>query len=316
MSITKSNKRNDISEDLIFNTIDWHDFDEIPNSEDSDSDKQYSDIDKKYVIKTFGRTADGKSVYLKIDSFPPHFYILLPESWSENINAKCDHLIRVLRSKNYNLERTLEKYEIVRRKKFYGFNANKKFNFLRLVFTNRKSMSDTVRMFDNKIAMFSSSNNKLSITERFIKFDVYESNIDPYIRFIHIQNLLSCGWIKVEKEHLKPNLEPNICDMSYTVDWFNVKPIDIQQLAPFKICSFDLECKSGDGSFPQATREADKIIQIGMTFNLYGNSDITKRIMISLNTCDQIQNTDVYECKTEQELLLKFQENESSFKIT
>ena len=306
------NKTTKIENDLIFNVIDWHDFDEIPETNlsdnDSDLDKKYSDLDKKYVIKAFGRTLDGKSVYLKINSFPPHFYILLPESWSDNIEAKCDHLVRVLRSKNSNLEHTLEKYEIVRRKKLYGFYANKKFSFLRLVFTNRKAMADTARMFDNKIAMFSSSNNKLSIKERFIKFDVYESNIDPYIRFIHIQNIMSCGWIKVEQENLKPNIEPNTCYYSYSVDWFNVKPIDIPQLAPFKICSFDLECKSGDGTFPQATREEDRIIQIGMTFSLYGSSDITKKIMISLNTCDSIPDTDVYECKTEQELLLKFQE--------
>jgi DNA polymerase elongation subunit (family B) len=309
--IAPVSKSKNIINDLIFNVIDWHDVDEIPESDvtDSDSEKKYSDTDKKYVIKAFGRTLDGKSVYLKIDSFPPHFYILLPDSWSDNTEAKCDHLVRIIRGKNCNLEHTLEKYEVVRRKKLYGFYANKKFNFLRLVFTNRKSMSDAVRMFDNKIAIFSSSNNKLSIKERFIKFDVYESNIDPYIRFIHIQNLTSGGWIKIEKEHLKPNTEPNTCDLSYVVDWFNVKPIDISQLAPFKILSFDLECKSEDGvSFPQASKDGDRIIQIGMTFSLYGSSNITKRIMISLNTCDQIPDTEVYECVSEQELLLKFQE--------
>jgi DNA polymerase elongation subunit (family B) len=307
-STTLTNISKELDDDLIFNVIDWHDFDELPDLDNSDSDKKYSDIDKKYVIKAFGRMLNGKSVYLKIESFPPHFYILLPESWSDNIEIKCDHLIGILKNKNYNLRYTLEKYEVVRRKKFYGFHANKKFDFLRLVFINRKAMNDTVRIFNNKIAIFSSSNNKLNIKERFIKFDVYEANIDPYIRFIHIQNLLSCGWLKISKEHLKLNSEPNTCYYSYTTDWFNVKPVDIPKLAPFKICSFDLECKSGDGTFPQATREEDKIIQIGITFNNYGNSEINKRIMISLNTCDQINNTDIYECKTENELLLKFQE--------
>jgi DNA polymerase elongation subunit (family B) len=300
--------------DFIFNVLDWHDFDEVQLSNDSESltdsesDKKYSDIDKKYVIKTFGRTQNGESVYLKIENFPPHFYILLPESWQDNLEAKCDHLVRVIRSKNSSFEVTLEKYEVVKRKKLYGFCANKKFNFLRLVFTNRKAMSDAVRMFDNKIAMFSSSNNRLSIKERFIKFDVYESNIDPYVRFMHIQNILSCGWMKIDKTKLRKNSEPCICNHAYAVDWFDVQPANITQLAPFKICSFDLECKSGDGTFPQATRIDDKIIQIGMTFNNYGNSEITKRIMISLGTCDQINGTEVYECETEQDLFMKFQQ--------
>lgn len=30
---------------------------------------------------------------------------------------------------------------------------------------------------------------------QFIKFDVFESNIDPYLRFIHINDLISCGWL-------------------------------------------------------------------------------------------------------------------------
>ena len=297
--------------DFVFNILDWHDFDEVDDSNDeidSDSKAKYSDTDKKYVIKVFGRTQDGESVYLKINNFPPHFYILLPESFNIKTDEKIEHLIRVIRSKNHNLEQTLEKYEVVQRKKFYGFNAGKKFNFLRLVFTNKKSMLDTAKMFDNKICMFNSSNNRASITERFIKFEVYESNIDPYIRFMHIQDLQSTGWIKIDKSKLKDNSESSTCTHSYQVDWFDIQP-DTKKtgIAPFKICSFDIECRSEDGSFPQASRDGDQIIQIGFTFNNYGNSEITKRIMISLNTCDPITDTEVIQCKTESELLLKFQ---------
>ena len=297
--------------DFVFNVLDWHDFDEVNDSNDeidSDSKAKYSDTDKKYVIKVFGRTQDGESVYLKINNFPPHFYILLPDSFNVKTNEKIEHLIRVIRSTNHNLEETLEKYEVVQRKKFYGFNAGKKFNFLRLVFTNKKSMLDTARMFDNKICMFNSSNNRASITERFIKFEVYESNIDPYIRFMHIQDLQSTGWIKIDKSKLKDNSESSTCTHSYQVDWFDVLPeTNKAGIAPFKIMSFDIECRSKDGSFPQASRDGDEIIQIGFTFNNYGNSEITKRIMISLNTCDPIPDTEVIQCKTETELLMKFQ---------
>ena len=315
MSEIKLNRSKKLDTDLIFNVIDWNEMDEAPESQKLDSDidnydseqKQYKS-DEKYVIKAFGRTLEGKSVYLKIEAYPPHFYILLPESWNENINSICDHLVLVIKSKNYNFNNTLLKYEVVSRKKLYGFYADKKFNFLRLVFKNKKSMFDAVRIFNNKITIFASPNNKFNIRERYIKFDVYESNIDSYIRFMHIQNITSCGWLKIEQKYLKYNAEPNICDYSFSTDWFNVKPINIQKIAPFKLCSFDIECMSGDGSFPLATRETDQIIQIGITFSNYGNVEITKKIIIVLNTCDQIVDTEVYECKTEQELLLKFQE--------
>lgn len=303
---------------LIFNVLDWYDVDKLleeklnnSESENSDSEtkKVVYDSEKKYVIKMFGRTENGESVYIKVNNFPPHFYILLPESWtnSDTLDIKCEYLINLLKNKRASLYYTLEKYEIVERKKFYGFHANKTFKFLRLVFSNKKSMIDTVKLFDNAICMFNSSSNRAGIKERFLKFDVYESNIDPYIRFIHIRDLQSCGWIKIDKEHLQENTEPSTCTHNYTVDWFNIKSANITGIAPFYICSFDIECTSGDGSFPQASRYSDKIIQIGMTFTNYGKQDIVKQIMISLDTCDKIKDTEVIECKTEKDLLLAFQ---------
>ena len=295
-------------EDLIFNVLDWYECDEHNTDNDSDSEKQLNNLDKKYVIKAFGRTEDFKSVYIRIDNFPPHFYVLLPETWIDNLQIKVDYLVSVLKSKNNSLEKTLIKYEIVKRKKLYGFCVGKKFNFVRLVFKNKKGMLDCSRIFDNKILMYNSSNNRIGIKDKLIKFDTYESNIDPYIRFMHIQNLQSCGWIKIEYNNLIEIDEETTCHYAYAVDWNNVLCINLTKIAPFYVCSFDLECKSHDGSFPQAIREHDKIIQIGLTFNKYGSSDIIKKIMISLGTCNLINDCEVIECDTECELLLKFRE--------
>ena len=316
-----TNQQDPISDDFIFNVIDWHEFDEIPyeDEQNSESDsegsssaknKYFNEQNKKYVIKMFGRTENGESVYVRVDGFPPHFYILLPENWKTDLETKCDYLVNVLKKKNSNLEHTFDKWEIVHRKKFYGFCAGKKWPFLRLVFKNKKAMMDTARMFDNKICMFTSSTNKANIKEKFIKFDVYESNIDPYIRFMHIQDLQSCGWIKIDKSKLIESSEPTTCTHAYNVNWFDVLPMNEKiGIAPFIIASFDLECKSGDGiSFPVASDIRNPIIQIGITLSKYGQQDVYKKIMISLGTCDDIEGAEVYRCKREKELLEKFQE--------
>lgn len=313
--------RDHIADDFIFNVIDWHEFDEIPYEEEleteSDSEgsssaknKYYNEQNKKYVIKMFGRTENGESVYVRVDGFPPHFYILLPDNWKSDLEIKCDYLVNLLKKKNSNLEHTLEKWEIVHRKKFYGFCAGKKWPFLRLVFKNKKAMMDTSRMFDNKICMFTSSTNKANIKDKFIKFDVYESNIDPYIRFMHIQDLQSCGWIKIDKTKLIDSSEPTTCTHAYNVNWYDILPMNEKiGIAPFVIASFDLECKSGDGiSFPVASQIQNPIIQIGITLSKYGSQDVYKKIMISLGTCDPIEGAEVYVCKREKELLEKFQE--------
>ena len=304
-----NDKKISLTDDFQFNVIDWYDIDEVEKSNDtgsSESEETDSDdiknsyyLPKKYVIKMFGRTADGKSVYLKVIDFPPHFYILLPETWNEDIlKQMIDYLIWKLKKDNNSLNDSLLKYETVQRKKFYGFYAGKKFNFLRLVFKNKRSMDNTSRYFQNPIF----------IKNRPTKFEIYESNIDPYIRFMHIKNIRSCGWISINNKNLIANCEKTTCNFSYIVKYSDVKSIDKNEIAPFYICSFDIECTSEDGSFPQAFKPNDKIIQIGMTFTKYGSSEIAKKIMISLNSCDPINEVEVHECYTENDLLLKFQE--------
>ena len=298
-----------LTDDFQFNVIDWYDVDELEKTNDTDSSeiddtdsdeiKNNYNLPKKYVIKMFGRTSDGKSVYLKVIDFPPHFYILLPETWSEDkLKQMIENLIWKLKKDNNSLCNSLLKYEVVQRKKFYGFYAGKKFNFLRLVFKNKSSMNKTSRYFENPIFIKNTPT----------KFEIYESNIDPYIRFMHIKNIRSCGWVSIDNKNLIANNEKTTCNISYIVKWSDVNPIDKNELAPFYICSFDIECTSEDGSFPQAYKPNDKIIQIGMTFTKYGFSEITKKIMISLNSCDPINEVEVHECDTEVDLLLKFQE--------
>ena len=39
------------------------------------------------------------------------------------------------------------------------------------------------------------------------KYEVYESNISPFLRFIHINNLLPAGWVKLEPYDYTINYE-------------------------------------------------------------------------------------------------------------
>lgn len=269
---------------LIFNILDW-------NEEDEDM--------TKYVINIFGKTIDKKSVYIKILNFNPRFFILLPEDWTR---SNCDDLIRYLKSPNGNkvLDLNYKSYDLIERKKFYGFNGEKNLKFIVFMFNSKIKMHKVVKYIEfNKILMYNKS----------YKLDIYESNIDPYLRFMHMKNIISCGWLELDYKHLK-KLDDDIstCYYNYEISWHHVKPLNISSIAPFYICSFDIECTSADGRFPQATNINDKIIQIGLTFTEYGCNKILKKIMISLNTCDSIDDVEVIECENEIELLLKFQE--------
>jgi len=276
-------------ENFVFNAIDTHELDEKPDTEKV----------SKYYIKIFGRTENNKSVYLRVDDYPICFYILIPEEYNSKTEEIKDKILQKLVKKHPYLEETIINNRIVKKQKLYGFNCNKKFNFLQLVFINKSSMFCAIKLLEYPIYI-----NNLPV-----KFDIYEANIDPFLRFIHSKNKQSCGWLKILKKDLIMINEETTCFYNYSVDWKHVFPYENKNIfAPFNICSFDLECFSMDGSFPQAIRDGDKIIQIGMTFNNYGNNEINKKIIITLNTCDDIEDVEVISVKTEEELLLKFQE--------
>ena len=89
---------------IEFQIYDWFDGHEQINknnddsSDDSDSD---SDIESpqqkklpKYIIHTFGRCQDGKSVYAKIENYTPYFYIELPTKWP---NSEIKNRIKILK---------------------------------------------------------------------------------------------------------------------------------------------------------------------------------------------------------------------------
>ena len=80
-----------------------------------------------------------------------------------------------------------------------------------------------------------------------------------------------------------------------------------QSISKIRIASYDLECTSGDGSFPQANRDTDKIIQIGTTFSLNGDENCYMKHIITLNSCSPIEGAIVESYDTEEEVILAWQ---------
>ena len=282
-----------MASDIIFNVLDWHEEDE----------------NKIYTIRLFGRTEDNKSVSLKIDGYPPFFYIEIPDYWDKKIVEKFVNKIKTIISLKYSKDSRngcinhLKDYDIVERFKFRYFTAGKKFKFLRLVFNNMGVMKLFANIFSQKIDCKSFDN---SINYK--TFQIYESNIDPYLRFMHIRDINACGWIKIPANKYTENIEEiSSCHYNIKCKWTDVFKYEKNDLAQFKIASFDIECTSGDGSFPQANREEDRIIQIGTVFSKCGSNEIYKKHIITLGSCDPIEGVEVESYKSEKEVLLAWQ---------
>jgi len=423
------------NKELIFQISDWF----IP---DNDKNKEDYELCEKYSIYIYGTTENNITICSKVINFNPFFYIKPPQEWQDlsyrKFQEKVSEFKRELLEDSYenkfkgksyknriindNLKKYFEDVQIENKKDFWGFTNNKDFRFLKIIVSSMK-------LYNNIKYYFQS--------EKPIKdgFKLYESNIDPFLRFIHIKNLKPCGWIKINNYTLDDPPD-TICNYNITVDWNDINPIEINKISPLIIASFDIECSSSHGDFPVAIKdykklaqdlayltkaglleeskisdyiynaylgdviinelnkinqlypkkpidisikkkidsnlegikfilnkiknlsssndnddnddnesdesdnesdnndkkkkmtskefneieealnkrlseflpelEGDKIIQIGITVHKFGNDSIIYRKIITLDTCDDIENTDVSSCKTEGEVLMNF----------
>jgi hypothetical protein len=74
-----------MNKDLIFQIIDWQEYNEKTLIEtekiDYKTKKPREITPSRYFINIYGRTADEKSVVLKVENFKPYFFIEIPEDW-------------------------------------------------------------------------------------------------------------------------------------------------------------------------------------------------------------------------------------------
>lgn len=283
---------------LSFQILDWNYFHE-ENEENENS--------KEYNIRLFGRTDDNKSIYVKLEGFTPYFYIEVDEKWKESmIENLIDFAKKNVTYRNFaeekwvNCGNGLVSYKIEQKYKFSEFTNFKKFKFVKLIFRDLDSMRGWASYFKKK--------RQMPFSNKAIKFNIYESNIEPFLRCMHIRNLEGCGWAKIPKKKLY-NMDDSVsyCDINVRTNWSNIEKIDGKSnISKFIIAAFDIECTSSDGSFPQANRDDDKIIQIGTTFSRFGESECFYQHIITLGSCNEMDGVDVVPCKNEKQLLLEW----------
>ena len=73
-------------------------------------------------------------------------------------------------------------------------------------------------------------------------------------------------------------------------------------MLPFRILSFDIECNSIDGEFPQAKKAGD-LIQIGSTYTYLGESLPYRQHIVCLDKTDKVENAIVEWYDNEKDLV-------------
>ena len=252
--------------------------------------KRECDEESKFIITLYGKTdmSDNdfnKNIVCHITGFKPFFYIKYPQDWKKGFVRG-----RFLNNITYlNIEHLVWDYRKSelppKSKEFYGYHLDedlneKKFKFIKLEFQNYGNMKKSIKAVKQFYERYSIQSNidriKNDMDQQRIKdfinlgkendeyrFDsnLYESNIHPILRFIHLKNIKPCGWVEINggKEVDDDKKRFNV-DIEYEyIHMDNLKAIEINEINKFIIASFDIECDSSHGDFPNPKKDWRKL---------------------------------------------------------
>lgn len=245
----------EIEDSIEFQIIDWF----IPEA--SYPSTSYT---SEYDIEVYGVTSKGYTVRCIIEGFEPFFYVKCPEDKTK------EQIKRFMIDLSYQLENGCARYcitskegkktwreaisktlcshykgmTLVQRYDFWGFQDGKKSYFIKISVTSLKLFRVLRDVFSG------------------IKgYSLYESNIEPFIRFIHNHDIAPCGWVSIKKDDISDEVTEGNAHYKFRVLYSDVKPIDINTIAPLLIASFDIECTSSHGDFPLAIKDYSRLAQ-------------------------------------------------------
>lgn len=295
------------NDDILVQLNDWTTFDKtIVDDDGSSSDESPSNKYKKkwkkkkrhFTIRAFGITEEGHSISIDFTGFKPFFFLEVPEGWNKNVVRIFKKLLQS-RVNTYSVDSLID-FVGVQKIPFYGFcNYEKKF-YIKLVFDNISGYYSYLK------ALKETEENPIRVQNENYNFNklLLETKIAPLLRFFHIKQIKPVGWIKMSRGKFQHNIPRNTrCQIDCTMNFDDVIPVDMEKIGKFIVASYDIECTSCDGTFPNATRQEDEIIQIGTTINIFGDEKIYKYIA-TLKKSNPIEGVTVEEFETERDLVI------------
>ena len=273
-----------------FQIVDWY----IPKYADQINT---TDVEKKpynYDIHIYGVKSDNKTVFCCIKDFKPFFYVRAPISFKEKnkafnfiqtqlfnklqdkaytyykkkynvedkicchkINARqCIHCGYETEDALYTKEYDNLDYKCVKLTDFWGYSKEPRC-FLKITTSN-------LGLFRKMQSIFNSFNRDTSSKDVWKEkpakdiWKLYETNIDPFLRFIHEKEIKPSGWVTINNCQ---EITDTNCDYSYIITTEDIKPEPINTIAPLLIASFDIECTSSSGDFPMPIKTYKRLAQ-------------------------------------------------------
>ena len=294
MEFPRPDEGPELEDDLEFQVVDWF----VPENDRSKQGRDKASgyqrpaiptLPAEYEIFMYGVTAEGYTVTAKVVGYQPYFFVKVPQHWTKKnvsefhesiLMEECEmkraaggsYTTQVVKK---SLRDHLVSMKLVERKDFWGFTNFEDFKFMKVTVKSLRLFNDLKRYFQTKPG-----------------FQLYESNIDPFLRFIHERGIQPCGWVRIpadtytvidveaeqeELEEAEAKTLQDIDDRKYvewkvartpcharttycvTTNYESVYGLGYNKIAPLLIASFDIECTSSHGDFPVAIKNYRKL---------------------------------------------------------
>lgn len=320
-------------DDLEFQVIEWVTLDEELDDSEIEEDDTCNEI---YTMRCMGVTSEGVSITCKITNFTPFYFIKVqgfmingkPDAFKLNKFLDFIENSYIMRKKvddkyvdYYNKCLLRNKCKILEKKDLYGFRDGKTYEYIRLTFNNYTVLKKTKYLFKKPVQINGISNMP-------IKYKLYESNFEPFMRFCHMKDITMAGWVKLNKGKYHFTNDEASTQLEVSVNWTDIVGLPKKQdIANFLQMSWDIETYSYNGAFPVAdsldkyakssnimTMYPNVIYQIASTFKYYKEDSIAVKHLLTLKKCSPIEigsdnvHVIVEECKTEKDLIIRWLE--------
>lgn len=250
------------------------------------------DINYKYTIDVFGRTADGEVARVRINDFQPYLYVRKAK------NERRDEVIHTLNS----LEKPVRNAVVTLEHKQDAMRGFQRMNTIEVWKIQCKSLWQ-FKTIVRGLKTAKIGNRKLEIE------DIYEGDLPPLLRFFHERDISPASPIQFEGEITEPDDDEDInVEECYETTYEDVVPNTSANI-PLLVGSYDLEVYSSTGQFPVSSNTGDEITQIGLSLRWNDTllESVARYVFVN-GTCEKSKDPNIVfiPCKNERILLETF----------
>eukprot|EP01138_Halocafeteria_seosinensis_P001695 gb/GECG01001738.1/.p1 GENE.gb/GECG01001738.1/~~gb/GECG01001738.1/.p1 ORF type:complete len:1129 (+),score=127.59 gb/GECG01001738.1/:1-3387(+) len=308
------------NDNFVFQWMDADMYDGFPLSKNPDGSNQIlgSTSGPVPVIRLYGVTNEGISACCHIHGFTPYFFSSVPSNFDPNdieqFRRALDSQVKQIKGSRANYGGNSSQNDIVLsvqlvtgKQSIYGYRGDQTSSFLK-IFISMPSFVPTARGALEKGFSFG----EYPLTT----YQCYEANMPFVLRFMIDKEISGCNWVEFPKGTYKlrsatakndaqqPRKKTS-CQVELDIMYNNLVSHSPegkwQQISPFRILSFDIECCGRKGHFPEA--EHDPVIQIANVVTCQGSEQSTIRNVFVLGGCSPIVGAQVISFDNEKDLL-------------